>query len=235
MKSRRLLAISAIACGLFWGSSPSHAGPILTDFFAAQPGAFDFRNGSVYGGCDNVFACTVSEPGANGRQITVEALGGGKLYRDNADGFGIRGGENDEVSGTETLRLTIDGGWLLVGWAFTDLFPTPDGGSDGETARIEGFAGTPGAATSVFALNHDALVPGDSNGELAISGQSFVIDFLEFTVPTAAQGNPGGSSGEEFSVAGLGGQAIPAPEPAGLAIFGAGLVGFATFTRRRRG
>jgi hypothetical protein len=205
---------------------------------------FDFRNGTTYAGCDGLNACTRSEGNANGRGVLIFADtpvtdGPRLLYRDNADGFGIKGHENDEIDADEFLTISFDGGWQPTFLGLTDLFKASDGGPDGEEAIVRGFRDN----ALIYELKFDAVfAPRQGNGEGIFTLPGVAVDFLEFHSvedPNLTFTNPDlvglriGQSGDEFSVAFIAGTAIQAPEPGSLALFGLGLAGFG-FLRRRK-
>ncbi len=180
---------------------------------------FDFRNAGLYGDCNDSGSCTKSEPLADGRNVTISASNPNTLYRDNADGFGIRGNENDEVDADEVLTIAFQGGWIPTFLGITDLFKSGDGNDDGEEVVLRGFLDD----VLVFDLKgnaHDGInggwALGSGNGEIVFRLPGVEIDFLEFHSVEAS--DLGNESNDEFSVALIAGQApseVPEPGCAG--------------------
>ena len=197
---------------------------------------FDFRNAGLYGDCNNSGSCTKSEPLADGRNVTISASNPNTLYRDNADEFGIRGNENDEVDADEVLTIAFQGGWIPTFLGITDLFKSGDGNDDGEEVVLRGFLDD----VLVFDLKgnaHDGInggwALGSGNGEIVFRLPGVEIDFLEFHSVEAS--DLGNESNDEFSVALIAGQApSEVPEPGALVLFGTALLGLGLLTRRRK-
>tara|TARA_Y100000588_G_scaffold69915_1_gene71606 strand:- start:44 stop:757 length:714 start_codon:yes stop_codon:yes gene_type:complete len=200
---------------------------------------FDFRNAAIYGDCDNFSSCGKFESNAEDRGVTISTdAANRRLYRDNNDGFGIKGNENDEIDSDEVLTVAFDGGWQPTFLGLTDLFLPNDGGADGEEAIVRGFRNN----TLVYELRLLGQFDlGNGNGERIFDLPGLPVDFLEFhsvenpnLIFFELTGVTVGQSNDGYSVAFIAGVAIEAPEPGVLALLGAGLLGLG-LVRRRRG
>ncbi|MDD9905253.1 MAG: PEP-CTERM sorting domain-containing protein [Rhodospirillaceae bacterium] len=199
---------------------------------------FDFRNAAIYGDCANLNSCSKVETNAEGRGVTISTdTANRQLYRDNKDGFGIKGNENDEIDSDEVLTVAFDGGWQPTFLGLTDLFLPNDGGADGEEAIVRGFRNN--------ALVYELRLLGQfdlgvGNGERIFDLPGLPVDFLEFHSvenPNLTffqlDGISVGQSNDEYSVAFIAGVAVDAPEPGVLALMGFGLLGLGLMRRRR--
>ena len=170
----------------------------------------DFRDGSIW-----------SESNSSNGGVTVSGSPN-QLYRDDQDGYGIRGGENDEIDRNEILIVDFDNDYYdshgaIIGILVTDLFDAPDGSGAGESGWVE-----------VFLLDGSSFVvrfaqdTSDPNGEYYVDlGASYEVARFEFHASAGA--------GQEYSVAGF----VQVSEPGTLAILGFGLLMIATLRRRR--
>ena len=206
-KKALLIMLAVLAFALF--SEQSFALPI------------DFRDDSVWGG--------EGTPSFTSGSITVDA-NGGLLYRDNTDGYGIRGGEWDEIDREEILTVWFAGGFFddpgnwLTGVLLTDLFPAPDGGASGEAGWVTLIDGL-GVVIMEFFVNAIDYV---ANGEFYLDfGGLYAPDHIVFTAFVDAEL---GYTGSEFSVAGF---TTSVPEPGTLGLLGASLL-LLGLSRKRR-
>lgn len=170
----------------------------------------DFRDGSIW-----------SESDSSDAGVTVSGVPN-QLYRDNQDGYGIRGGENDEIDRNELLIVDFDNGYYnshsaIVGILVTDLFDAPDGAGAGESGWVEVFLVDGSTFVVRFAQNTS-----DPNGEYYVDlGSGYQVARFVF--------HASAGSGQEYSVAGF----VQVPEPGTLAIFGIGLLMIVALRRRK--
>jgi len=181
----------------------------------------DFRDGNVWGGD--------GDPTFSNGAVVVDA-NGNLLYRDDTDGYGIQGGEWDEIDREEVLTVWFDDSFFddpanwLTGVLLTDLFPASDGGSGGEAGWVTLFDAL-GNVIEEFFVNAVDYV---ANGEFYLDfGGAYAADHIAFT----AYVDPDrGYIGSEYSVAGF---TTSVPEPGTLALMGTALL-LVGFSRRRR-
>lgn len=222
----------------------AQAGVIQTFIDGLDPADsfFDFRNAGTYGDCDGLNACSKIDGNASDTGVTISAdtpanAAARKLYRDNNDGFGIKGNENDEIDSNEVLTVTFDGGWRPTFLGLTDLFIAGDGGSDGEEAIVRGFRDN----ALVYELKLTGDFPlGNGNGEALFTLPGLAVDFLEFhsvedpdLTFLELDGIEVGQSNDEFSVALIAGLSLTVPEPGSLGLLGLGLIGLGLMRRRK--
>ncbi len=183
----------------------------------------DFRDDTVWGG-----AGTGSFT-ADGITVTAN---GDLLYRDNIDGYGILGGEQDEIDRDEILSVLFDAAlyvnpdnWL-TGVLLTDLFPANDGGNAGESGWVRLYDSA-GGLIQQFLVHATSY---DPNGEYYVNfGGSFNPAYVDFLAYVDQFGQ---HTGSEFSVAGF--ATVAVPEPGMLALLGAGLLLLAGLRKRQQ-
>lgn len=182
----------------------------------------DFRDGSIWGGEGGT---SFSYDG-----ITVSS-DPDRLYRDDMDGYGVLGGEYDEIDRAEVLRIFIadsfyDSGQLLTGVLLTDLFPAPDGGSNGEAGWVSLYDAED-VLIAEFFVNAKEYHP---NGEYYLDfGGAYAAATIVFS---AFVDSELGYTGSEFSVAGL--TTTDVPEPGTMLLLGSGLLLLSGSVARRR-
>jgi hypothetical protein len=143
-----------------------------------------------------------------------------RLYWDSTDGFGVRYAyETDEIEGAEILLLEFSTEVWLQDVQLTDLF--------NESGYLEvGYYELDGSGTLVQ-FSADASQGSATNGVRSLAIGSWVSS-IAFTAPGRFDGQ-----NHEYSVSGVRFDTRrPVPEPASVAVFGAGLAVVAFATRR---
>ncbi len=189
--------------------------------------AIDFRDTEWYSSEGNTYLNSITV-----NNITATATGG-ELTHYFDDGFGISGGEADEIDKREQLSVTIVGGMELTGVWIADLFDWDDdypGENFGEDEY--GHLLLNGTTTINFGAYNNGQYLGQSNGELWVSfGGPLTVSSIDFYPGGYGEITP--DSRNEYSVAGFTGE--PVPEPATMLLFGTGLAGLAGLKRRKAG
>ena len=153
----------------------------------------------------------------------------GGLFWAADDGFGVRGGEIDEIDPLESLTVTFSAPRPVTGAWFTDLFIDTSGAAAAEEAIVNLFLGLANVGTfnflaeEFFAASTPCPPGGCNNGGLFGSfGGAISVDKLVFTALNITD--------VEYSVAGI--TVVPLPGALGLMV--SGLAAFVVMARRRR-
>lgn len=221
MSMKTLLAAAALSIGL---AAPAMAAPI-------PPLSIDFRS-PAWTTDGSSSTKTVGRVTAKAEAFTLTSLFPltfgfvpAVLSQEAEDGLGVFRapdfGTGDEVSFAERLTISFAGatGQNLTGVWLTDLFGPPDGGGDGEDGKVS-LTLLGGGGNPVYAFNGTAS---------DLDGQLYLAFGAALDITTAIFETNGGLF-DDYSVAGFTAQV---PEPATLALFGAGLLGVGAFRRRK--
>ena len=196
----------------------------------ASAASINFLDSSWNPGASHTFTRDLGYLGAGwaGTTLTVTSIPT-NLYWDNndgngyADGFGVTGGENDEVDRREVLAFTFNKPVFLQSVGITDLFYE----STSHPYIEKGFYSIDGGANQLFQAAAGQLI-NVTNGITSLdlgntSGQAVV--FTAYNV-----------SGEnhDYSVSGINATLTQTPEPGTLILLGSALFGGAFLRRRRR-
>ncbi|MEO1089899.1 MAG: hypothetical protein AAFX81_04655 [Pseudomonadota bacterium] len=146
----------------------------------------------------------------------------GKLWQDATDGLGIRSGESDEIDRKEWMKLTFDTPQKVTALMLTDLFDAPDGGANGESARVRLTL----AGGDEIDLTAWGNLADQGNGEATLS----FADLTGGAPVSMIRFFSGGERGDDYSVAGL----HVTPLPGAVWALGAGLAALAGVRARRR-
>jgi len=162
------------------------------------------------------------------------------LYWDNQtrDGFGIQGGENDEIDRKEFMTVDFNVAVMLEGVYLTDLFKPQDGGAAGEKAWVELWLGTNLLGTYAFQSGNDLSINENNGGYYGAFGvdqpgqHAVTLDKVIFRSTGLST-----YTNDEYSVAGFRGYPVTAiPLPAALPLYGTGLavMGLIGWRKRRK-
>ncbi len=146
------------------------------------------------------------------------------LWWDNIDGFGVQYSyEEDEIEGSEYLRLSFSKPFVLDTIYIADLF-----NENGYTER--GFYQLDGGNTVAFLAAADQnLGEAGDNGELALIIGGVTVESILFTAPGLIN-VAGQLQNHEFALQGIAGS--PVPVPPAMLLLGSGLLGLAAVRRK---
>lgn len=184
---------------------------------AVLPGSIDidFRD-AVWSGCNFQPSC-----GPFGDiTVTPDPTDPG-LFWASDDGFGVRGGELDEINYPETLTVDFYVARALTGVWLTDIFLAPDGGSNSEEAIVELFLG--GAPVADFVFFGEEVLGVNNGGKFGDFMGTRIVDQVIFR--SVNQKN------DEYSVAGF---VTPVPLPGAMGMMISALAAFGVLGRQAR-
>lgn len=145
------------------------------------------------------------------------------LYWDSTDGFGVTGGENDEVDGSEVLTFTFSKEVTLNSIGITDLFHESTSHPYVESGKYSIDGGT----TTLF-YAAPGQIPG-TNGVTSVNLGGVVGTTVAFFSNDIFEGE-----NHDFSVSSISISQAGTPEPGTMLLFGTALASGAFFRRRRR-
>ncbi len=190
----------------------------------ASAANINFLDSSWNPGSTQTFTRNLSYLGAGwtGVTLTVASVPT-NLYWDSTDGYGVTGGENDEVDGQETLIFTFSQPVYLQSLGITDLFYE----STNHPYIEKGYYSVDLGAPQLFqAASGQHINVTNGVTSIDLGGQpGFAIAFTAF--------NTNGEN-HDYSVSAINATLTQTPEPATLLLFGSALFGGTFFRRRRR-
>jgi hypothetical protein len=138
------------------------------------------------------------------------------------DGFGVRGGEEDEIDGYEVLTVDFTpSGVYLKRIELSDIFREA-GTTEAGTLSLDG---------NPIGGNFYAIQDTGSNGELTLLFEGLHVSYIDFYIPRDFFTNLP-ADGYEYSVKGV--EVIPNPEPGTLLLLGLGLAGLGVYNKKFR-
>lgn len=197
------LAIAGALLAILPGWPDSADAARVPEFPAFNGLGLDLRAPEFASNCANQSICTKTPSGFS--NVAVSANDGRSLFWDRHDGFGILGGEDDEIDGGEQLTVSFGQGtgFGLSGIALTNLFMPDDGGADGEEAFVQLFFN--GEEVGPSGGLHFTQTDANIFGATLLSLEEIVtVDTIIF--------RSSGELDDEYSVAGLAGVLEPDPD-----------------------
>lgn len=190
----------------------------------ASAATINFLDSSWNPGATQTLTKDLSYLGAGwaGVTLTVHSIPT-NLYWDSTDGFGVRGGEDDEVDGQEILSFTFSKPVFLQSAGITNLFYE----SSTHPYIEKGYYAIDGGANVLFQAAPGQLI-NVTNGVTTLDLGNIGGQAILFSAYNTAGEN------HDYSVSSLSVTLTQTPEPGTLLLLGSALAGGAFWRRRRR-